>query len=98
MDKFLCLHTVPRGAMTTEQVCQLTDAAQHDEKIRGYRSFINLTEGKACCIIEADDREAIAAWFDKMQVPYDSIVPVELEGDRGVVQDLTREPARVGSR
>jgi hypothetical protein len=94
MDKFLCLHTLPGRAMTFEQVCQLADAAQHDPNVRGYRSFLNLTEGKACCILEAKDREAIAAWFDKMQVPYDSIVPLELEGERGVVQDLRREPAK----
>ncbi len=88
MDKYLCFHTMPRDGMTAEQVCQLADAAQHESTVRGYRSFLNLSEGKGCCILEADSREAIAKWFDKMQVPYDSIIPLELEGDRGNVHDL----------
>jgi len=97
MEKFLCLHTLPAGAMTAEQVCQLAEAAQHDESVHGYRSFINLTEGKACCILEAKDREAVAAWFEKMQVPYDYIVPVELEGERGVIQDLRPQLVEAGT-
>jgi hypothetical protein len=97
MDKFICFHTLPRGAMSAEQVCQLADAAQHEADVRGYRSFLNLTEGKACCILEAKDREAIAAWFDKMQVPYDWIVPLEFEGERGVVHDLRQELVKAGS-
>ncbi len=41
---------------------------------------------------------AIAAWFDKMGIPYESILPVELEGERGVIEELTLEAAvaRVG--
>jgi hypothetical protein len=33
--------------------------------------------------MEAPSKEA---WFEKMNVPYDSIVPVELEGDSGTVK------------
>jgi hypothetical protein len=97
MGKYICLHTVPGGSMTREQVCQLADAAQHDENVRGYRSFINLSEGKVVCILEADDADAIDTWFNKMQVPYDTIVPLELEGERGDVHDLRRESARAGA-
>jgi hypothetical protein len=62
----------------------------------GYRSFVNLSEGKICCILEADDREAVATWFKKMGVPYDDIVPVELEGERGTIEDLREQPALAG--
>jgi hypothetical protein len=98
MHKFMCTHTLPAGAMTRDQVCQVAEAAQHDPKVRGYRSFINLTEGKACCILEADDRQSISAWFQKMGLPFDSIVEVEYEGDRGEIQDVKDTQAMAGVR
>ena len=92
MHKYMGIHTLPAGAMTRDQVCQVAEAAQHESNVRGYRSFINLTEGKACCILEANDRESIVAWFQKMGLPFDSVVELEYEGDRGVIQDLKEEP------
>ena len=93
MRKFFCAHTLPAGSMTYEQVCQIADASQHEQGVRGYRSFVNLSEGKALCVLEADDRDALVAWFEKMGLPYDSISLVELEGERGLIEDLRREPA-----
>lgn len=80
---------------TQEQICQVSETSQHESHLKGYHSFFNLTEGKAWCVLEADDREALAAWFDKMGVPYDSIEVVELEGERGTIEDLRRQPALV---
>ena len=85
MAKFMCTHTVPPGKMTTEQMRQFAEAAQKDTTVKGYRSFANLAEGKAVCVMEAPNREAVASWFKKMQMPYDSITKVELEGDRGSI-------------
>ncbi len=96
MRKFMGTHTLPAGAMTRDQICEVAEAAQHDDTVRGYRSFINLSEGKACCVLEAEDRQAIAAWFEKMGLPYDAIVEVEYEGDRGEIHDLKEEPAVAG--
>ena len=96
MKKFLCVHTFPVGAYTYEQICQLSVAAQHEPSVRGYRSFFNLTEGKVWCVLEAEKREAIVAWFEKMGMPYDGIWPVEIEGDRGVMEDLRPEAAVAG--
>ncbi len=96
MQKFLCTHTFPVGAFTYDQICRLAEAAQHEPDVRGYRSFFNLSEGKVWCVLEAERREAIVAWFEKMGIPYDGIWPVELEGDRGVMEDLRREPAMAG--
>ena len=73
MKKCLCAHTFPAGAYTYEQICQLADTARHDPTVRGYRSFFNLTEGKVWCLLEAERREAIVAWFEKMGVAYDGI-------------------------
>ncbi len=56
--------------------------------MRGYRSFVNLSEGKAVCIMETPNKEALAAWFQKMGMPYDSITRVELEGDQGVIEEV----------
>ena len=93
MQKYFCVHTFPVGALTHEQICQVGEASQHEDHVRGYRSFFNLTLGKVWCVLEADDREAVVAWFDRMKIPYDSIDLVELEGEHGVVEDLRRIPA-----
>jgi len=96
MRKYLCTHSLPPGAFTQEQICRVAEAAQQEQNVRGYRSFFNLTEGKAWCVLESEDRQAIVAWFQKMGIPHDSVVPVELEGDRGVIEDLTLQPAMAG--
>ncbi len=86
MAKFMCTHTVPPGQITEEQLRQFALAAQQDSTVKGYRSFANLSKGKAICVIEGPNEEAVAGWFQKMAMPYDSITRVELEGDRGAVQ------------
>ncbi|PWU15120.1 MAG: hypothetical protein C5B50_15840 [Verrucomicrobia bacterium] len=86
MAKFMCTHTIPPGKFTTEQIKQFAQAAQQDPNVKGYRSFANLAEGKAVCVMEASNKDAVAAWFQKMGMPYDTITKVELEGERGSVQ------------
>ena len=86
MAKYLCTHTIPAGKFSADQLRQFSQAAQQDPTVKGYRSFANLTEGKAVCIMEAPGKEAIAAWFKKTGMPFDSITNVELEGDRGSIQ------------
>ncbi len=56
--------------------------------MKGYRSFINLSEGKAVCVLEALTKEAVAGWFQKMGMPYDNITQLELEGERGVIEEV----------
>ena len=92
MQKFLCSHTFPVGKLALEDVCQVADALQHELHIRGYRSFFNLGEGKAVCVLEANDRETLATWFQKDNIPCDYILPVELEGEYGTIRDLRKEP------
>ena len=53
MQKFMSCHTMPAGALKREQVNQLAAAAQGDTVVRPYRSFLNLSQGKVCCIMEA---------------------------------------------
>ena len=85
MPKFMCTHTLPPGKFTAEQLRQLSQAAQQDAAVKGYRSFANLAEGKAVCVMEASNQEALASWFKRMGMPFDSITQVELEGERGVI-------------
>ena len=86
MPKFMSAHTMPAGAMKREHVDQLAQAAQSDAVVRPYRSFLNLEKGKIVCVMEAPSQEVLSAWFQKMNVPCDYVVPAELEGDRGVVK------------
>ena len=72
--------------MTETQVRHFAQAAQEDPTVKGYRSFVNLAEGKAICVVHAPGKEAVAGWFKKMGMPWDSITQVELEGDAGVVR------------
>ena len=88
MPKFMGTHTLPPGGLTREQLSQLSQAAQQDPEVRGYRSFSNLSEGKIVCIFEAPNKETLAAWFQKMEVPYDSITQLELEGERAVIEEV----------
>jgi predicted aminopeptidase len=85
MAKFMCTHTIPPGAFTADQIRQFAEAAQQDPDVKGYRSFANLAEGKAVCVMEASSKEEVAAWFTKMGMPFDSITNVELEGERGTI-------------
>ena len=86
MAKFMCTHTLPAGKFSPDQIRQFAQAAQQDPTVKGYRSFANLAEGKAVCVMEAPTKEAVATWFIKMGMPFDNITKVELEGERGSVQ------------
>ncbi len=85
MPKFMSSHTVPPGSINRDQVNQISEAARYDPVIRPYRSFLNLSEGKIVCIMEAPDKEVLVSWFHKMKMPFESIVPLELEGTRGML-------------
>jgi hypothetical protein len=94
MARFLCVHTVPPNSFTREQIDQFAQAAQQDPVVRGYRSFCSLSEGKLVCILDAPDKGSVSSWFKKMNVPCDSISPLELEGERGTITEC-REMAGV---
>lgn len=84
MAKFICTHTMK--GITRDQFSQVAAASQQDPNVKGLQSYANLTEGKIYCVWQAPRREAVADWFKKMNVPYDSITQIELEGTGGTVQ------------
>lgn len=86
MPKFMSSHTLPAGSMKREQVDQMAQAALNDGSVRPYRSFLNLAEGKVCCVMEAPSQEVLESWFKTMNMPCDYVTQVELEGERGEVK------------
>ena len=91
MNRYMCTHHIPPGSVTPDQAREMATELQQDEQVKGYRSFMNLSEGKAVCIIEAKDARAVADWFKKMDMPYDEITQVELEGERGTMCEVSQE-------
>jgi hypothetical protein len=87
MPKFMSSHSVPPGAVSREQINQMAQAAQNDGTVRPYRSYLNLSEGKLFCVMEAPDQQALTKWFEKMQMPCDGITRVELEGECGAITE-----------
>lgn len=86
MPRFIACHTVE--GITREALEQVSAASQQDPEVRGIASWSNLREGILHCVFEAPSREALAAWFDRMKVPYDRITRVEVEGQAGVLRDV----------
>ena len=82
-------------ALIALTACQQTptpssQAAQQDPVVKGYRSFCSLSEGKLVCILEAPNKDSVSSWFKKMNVPFDSISQLELEGERGTVTECAK--------
>jgi len=94
MQQFLCIHTFGPGMLNREQVQQFAQAVQQAEEVRGVHSYVNLTEGKAACILEAESKGALKDFFQKNGMPVDSICPVEMEGDRTVMHDVAQQAAQ----
>ena len=40
MPKFMGIHTLPPGSMTRQQINQMSQAAQQNPVVKGYRSFV----------------------------------------------------------
>jgi hypothetical protein len=80
--KFLVAHPLPPGTRRAD-IEKLQKSVMNDPDIRGYRSFLNLSESKGFCIFEAPDKTRLANWLTKNKMPYESITEIELEGYRG---------------
>lgn len=85
--KFIGIHTLPPEAVTRERLDRLAQAAQRVPTMQRCRIFVNLAAGNAVCLFEAPSQEALASWFQTMGLPHDGITPLELEGERGLIED-----------
>lgn len=86
MHKYMSSHSFPAGQLTQDQLNRFAEAAQHDPDVRGYRSFTSLSEGKVFCVMEAESKDVIRAWFRKVGIPCETLSEVEWEGDRGLIR------------
>lgn len=78
MPRFLAVHTCEGEALTTEEIERFEDAALEDPRILGYRSSAAENPGQCLmCIIEASDKDAVAAWFTNLGFHADRIDPVK---------------------
>ena len=95
MKRYLVYHTLPAG-LTGDQVQEIARSTQGTPGIRGLHSYLNLTECAGVCVFEAASREPLERFFKDHNVPFDRIVPIEWEGDRGkMVEVRTLETAGV---
>jgi hypothetical protein len=85
--RYLVIHSLPKG-LTVEDVRRIQASAQSDADVHGIHGYLNLTEGRAVCIFESTSREKLEEFFRRNNMAFDSIVPVELEGEHGQLTDL----------
>ena len=85
--RFLCYHKLPAGT-TIEDVRHISELMDKESDVHGLRSYLNLSSGKAVCVIDAVSQQALEDFFRKNNLPYDEIVPIEVEGEHGVMTDL----------
>jgi hypothetical protein len=88
MKRLMVLHTMPPEALSLEKIQEVEGAMRQEPEIRGYRSFLNLTEGRIVCLIDAPDAETLGAYFRRAEIPFDRITEVEIEGERGQFTNL----------
>lgn len=82
----MTIHTFPVGTLTPERIEEIADAGQHHPVVRGYRSFHSLSEGRIVWLLDAPNREAVAAWCREQGLPLDAITELELEGHVGIIR------------
>lgn len=95
MKRFLVLHKLPPEMLSLEKLKEMGSAMRDDPDVKGYRSFLNLTEGRGACVFEAPDADTLGKYLSSASLPYESILEVEIEGEGGEFTDL-REKVGVG--
>ena len=79
MPRFFALHTVGPNVVTREMVETAGAHAKAEKNIPSYRSFINMTEGHAACVIDAPSKQWLLAYFEQLKLPVNAIFEVEIE-------------------
>jgi len=86
MAKFLVAHTM--HGITKEMLEPMGRASQKEKDIKGIRSYTSKSMGKIFCEFDAKDEKTLEAWLKKMNMPYDSIMKVELYGEYGTIKEV----------
>jgi hypothetical protein len=95
--KFMCIHSMPPKSMSLQQTRDFAQLTQRDPVVKGRRSVGNLTEGKIVCVLEAPNKQDVANFFRKNNMPFDSITEIEFEGEGGILTPVA-QPATAGAR
>jgi molybdopterin-binding protein len=82
----MTIHNLPPGGISPERIAEIARIGQTDPRVRGYRSFHSPAEGRIVWLLEAPDKETVAAWCARVGLPLDAITELELEGHRGVIR------------
>ena len=91
--KYLVIHPLPAG-LTEEALRDMAGQIKEQTNVRGYRSFLNLSEGKGACVFDAPDQRTLELFLADQGLSSDSIFQVEFEGQGTELTDL-REKAEV---
>lgn len=94
--RFLLMHSMGSDC-TRDKIDAMLRMTQTDPHVKGYRGFMNLTEGRAVCVFDAPDRQSLINWLLDNNMDYDSLHEVELETEGGAIIEIpTCEPAEAG--
>jgi hypothetical protein len=94
--KYMVYHPLEPG-MTREDFERIAATVLKDTDIKGIRSFFNLSECKGVCILEAPSKDRLIDWLKTNNLPYDTVLEVELEAEGGRVVEY-HEPATANTR
>ena len=87
MSKFLVYHTLPTD-LSFEQLEQMAPGTQTNPDTRACRSFFSLAKGKGICIWEASDSESVASRLRELQIPFDDVMALDVEGEGAALQKV----------
>lgn len=90
--RYLVIHSVPAG-LSIEDIRKGMESSQTDPDVHGIHSYMNLSLGKAVCVLEAVSREKLVEFLRRVNLPFDEILEVEVEGSHGHLTDLRAEAA-----
>ena len=87
MPRFIAMHTLGPNLITRDMVEDSAAHTKQQAEITCYRSFINMREGRAACVIDAPNRAWLENYFNSIKLPFDLLFEVEIESVDGVVQE-----------
>lgn len=85
--RFMVVHKM-EPKLSRQQAADIQEATQKDEHVKGYRSFVNLTEGRAYCLYDAPTHDHLMERLKAMSLPFESITQIEFEGEAEKLWDV----------
>ncbi|HVT80962.1 MAG TPA: hypothetical protein VHM90_09915 [Phycisphaerae bacterium] len=86
MPRYFALHSIGPNVVTRQMVEDAGAHARLQNEIPGYRSFINMSEGHAACVIDAPSKEWLLEYFKSLNLPVNALFEIEIETLNGTTQ------------